>query len=120
MVIGRISVEILLGAVIGGAGTVMGPIIGAFILIPLGEASRVVFEGGGTGVSLTTILMSDAGLGDKLGLYLDYLAAGGGGSLAIVLYGVLLMAVVLGMPGGVLPWLRRRRARRKVLAEARA
>jgi len=111
MVIGRVSVEILLGAVIGGAGTVMGPIVGAFILIPVGEATRVIFEGGGGGTSLTTLIQSDLTFGDKFAAYLDYLAAGGGGGLAIILYGVLLMAVVLGMPGGVLPWLARLRRR---------
>jgi branched-chain amino acid transport system permease protein len=111
MVIGRVSVEILLGAVIGGAGTVMGPIVGAFILIPVGEASRVIFEGGGTGISLTTLIQSDVGLGEKFSGYLMYLASGGGGGLAIMLYGILLMFVVLGMPGGVLPWLTQKRKR---------
>ena len=120
MVVGRVSVEILLGAVIGGAGTVMGPIIGAFILIPLGEATRVIFEGGGTSTSLSTLIAADMPFGDKFMAYLDFLASGGGGGLAIILYGVLLIAVVLGMPGGVLPWLaglRKRHARR---AEAQA
>ncbi len=111
MVVGRISVEILLGTVIGGSGTVMGPIVGAFILIPVGEATRVIFEGGGTGVSLTTLIQSDLGLGQKFASYLEYLAAGGGGGLALVLYGILLMVVVLGMPGGVLPWFARLRKR---------
>jgi branched-chain amino acid transport system permease protein len=120
MVVGRISVEILLGAVIGGAGTVMGPIIGAFILIPVGEATRVIFEGGGTGVSLSTLIASDMSFGDKFSAYLGYLAGGGGGGLAIILYGVLLMAVVLGMPGGVLPWLAGVRQRTRRRAEAGA
>lgn len=111
MVIARVSVEILLGTVIGGSGTVMGPIVGAFILIPIGEATRVIFEGGGTGVSLTTLIQRDMPLDDKFLAYLDYLASGGGGSLALILYGVLLMVVVLGMPGGVLPWLARHRER---------
>jgi branched-chain amino acid transport system permease protein len=118
MVVGRVSIEILLGAVIGGAGTVMGPIIGAFILIPVGEATRVIFEGGGTGVSLANILASDMTLGDKMSAYAEYLAAGGGGGLAIVLYGILLMVVVLGMPGGVLPWLAGIRKRMRRRAEA--
>lgn len=109
MVIGRVSVEILLGTVIGGAGTIMGPIVGAFILIPVGEATRVIFEGGGTGISLTTLIQSDVGLAEKFSGYLAYLAGGGGGGLAVLLYGVLLIAVVLGMPGGVLPWLTRKR-----------
>lgn len=118
MVVGRVSVEILLGAVIGGAGTVMGPIVGAFILIPIGEATRVIFEGGGTGASLTTLIQSDMTFGDKFLAYLDYLAAGGGGGLAVILYGILLIAVVLGMPGGVLPWLSRLRQRRRRRREA--
>ncbi|MBK0401078.1 branched-chain amino acid ABC transporter permease [Limibaculum sp. M0105] len=120
MVVGRVSVEILLGAVIGGAGTVMGPIVGAFILIPVGEATRVIFEGGGTGTSLSTLIAADMSFGDKFVAYLDYLAAGGGGGLAIILYGCLLMVVVLGMPGGVLPWLAGLRARARRRAEASA
>ncbi|MEX2631622.1 MAG: branched-chain amino acid ABC transporter permease [Tistlia sp.] len=120
MVVGRVSVEILLGAVIGGAGTVMGPIVGAFILIPVGEATRVIFEGGGTGVSLSALIASDLPFGEKFLTYLDYLAAGGGGGLAIILYGVLLMAVVLGMPGGVLPWLAGLRKRFGRSADRRA
>jgi branched-chain amino acid transport system permease protein len=108
IVVVTLSVQILLAAVIGGSGTVMGPIIGAFILIPVGEATRVIFEGGGTGVSLTSLLASDLPAGEKFGEYLTYLGQGGGGGLAIILYGVVLMAVVLGMPGGILPWARRR------------
>lgn len=120
MVVGRVSVEILLGAVIGGAGTVMGPIIGAFILIPVGEATRVIFEGGGTGISLANLIGRDMPFADKFLAYLDYLAGGGGGGLALILYGILLMAVVLGMPGGVLPWLAgiRKRLRRRADAAA--
>ncbi|MBV8537054.1 MAG: branched-chain amino acid ABC transporter permease, partial [Alphaproteobacteria bacterium] len=38
--IGR-SIDMLLGAVTGGVGTMMGPIIGAFILTPLAEALTV-------------------------------------------------------------------------------
>lgn len=38
--IGR-SIDMLLGAVTGGVGTLMGPIVGAFILTPLGEALTV-------------------------------------------------------------------------------
>ena len=38
--IGR-SIDMLLGAVTGGVGTLMGPIVGAFILTPMGEALTV-------------------------------------------------------------------------------
>ncbi len=117
IVVGRISIEILLGAVIGGAGTVMGPIVGAFILISVGEATRAIFEGGGTGFSLSSVLASDMSLSDKFSTYLDYLAGGGGGGLAIILYGVLLIVVVLVMPGGVLPWFARIKKRMRRRAE---
>jgi len=36
-----LSVEIIIRPIVGGAGTVMGPILGSFILSPLAEASRV-------------------------------------------------------------------------------
>lgn len=108
LIIVSLSVQILLPAVIGGAGTVMGPIVGAFLLIPAGEATRVIFEGGGTGVSLVNLITQNIPLSDKLTQYLSYLANGGGGGLAVILYGLILIAVCIGMPGGILPWLRRR------------
>lgn len=108
IIIVSLSVQILLPAVVGGAGTVLGPIIGAFILIPAGEATRVIFSGGGTGVSLTALIEENIPLSEKLSQYIDYLASGGGGGLSVVLYGVILVAVCLGMPGGIVPWLRRR------------
>ncbi|MGO4887596.1 branched-chain amino acid ABC transporter permease [Anaerobacillus sp. MEB173] len=38
-----VSVAILLPAIIGGMGTVFGPIVGAFIIIPLGEITSALF-----------------------------------------------------------------------------
>jgi branched-chain amino acid transport system permease protein len=38
------SIEMLLGTTIGGVGTLMGPIVGAFILTPLGEALTVLLQ----------------------------------------------------------------------------
>lgn len=103
-----VSIEIVLRAIIGGAGTVMGPIIGSFIMTPLGEATRIIFEGGGAGISLVNLLQQDIPAGEKFSLYLDYLAAGGGGGHAILLYGAILIIVCIGMPRGVVPWLSRR------------
>lgn len=102
------SIEIVLRAIIGGAGTVMGPILGSFIMTPLGEATRIIFEGGGAGISLVSLLQQDIPAGEKFSQYLDYLAAGGGGGLAILLYGTVLIVVCIGMPRGVVPWLSRR------------
>ncbi len=45
------SVEIILRAIIGGMGTVYGPILGSFILTPLSELTRTLL-GGKTGVHI--------------------------------------------------------------------
>ena len=39
------SIELILGTVVGGVGTLFGPIIGAFILTPLGELLTYMTEG---------------------------------------------------------------------------
>ena len=72
-----LSVEIIIRPIVGGAGTVMGPILGSFILSPLAEASRIYFgQGGWAGAHL-------------------------------IAYGLLLIAVVLFLPQGAYPALRR-------------
>jgi branched-chain amino acid transport system permease protein len=72
-----LSVEITIRPIVGGAGTLLGPILGSFLLTPLAELSRAYFSTGGlTGVHL-------------------------------IVYGVLLIAVVLFLPQGIYPYLRR-------------
>ncbi len=72
-----LSVEIILRPIVGGAGTLLGPILGSFILSPLQELSRVYFaQAGRTGIHL-------------------------------IVYGLLLMGVILFCPQGVYPALRR-------------
>jgi branched-chain amino acid transport system permease protein len=73
-----LSVEIIIRAIVGGAGTVLGPVLGSFILSPLAELSRAYFT-----------------------------AAGFAGA-HLVVYGVLLVAVVLFLPQGAYPYLARR------------
>jgi branched-chain amino acid transport system permease protein len=78
-----LSVEIILRPIVGGPGTLLGPVFGAFILSPLAEASRVYFvKGGWSGTHL-------------------------------VVYGLLLIAVVLFLPRGAYPHLARALARRR-------
>ncbi len=72
-----LSVEIIIRPIIGGAGTLLGPILGSFILTPLGEVSRSYFG--------------------QSGLHGAHL----------IVYGVLLITVVLFMPQGAYPFLRR-------------
>ncbi|ETI69046.1 branched-chain amino acid ABC transporter permease [Neobacillus vireti] len=47
-----ISTELALISIIGGIGTVAGPVIGAIILIPLGESLRALFSGSVQGLHL--------------------------------------------------------------------
>lgn len=68
-----ISVDIAIRSIIGGLGTLAGPVVGAVILTPLSELTRIVFGGRHAGVALMS-------------------------------YGLILMAVVLLAPGGVVGW----------------
>jgi branched-chain amino acid transport system permease protein len=76
--IGR-SIEIILAPIIGGLGTIFGPIVGAFILTPLGEGL----------IALTA----------KFGIDLPGTKA--------VFYGLTLMIIISLRPDGVWPWLKR-------------
>jgi len=72
-----LSVEIIIRPIIGGAGTLLGPILGSFILTPLAELSRQYFG--------------------QSGLHGAHL----------IVYGLLLVSVVLFLPHGAYPYLRR-------------
>lgn len=73
--IGR-SIELILAPIVGGIGTVFGPIVGAFILTPLGEGL----------ITLTT----------KLGFNIP------GAKQSF--YGLALIAIIFARPDGVWPW----------------
>ena len=72
-----LSVEIIIRPIVGGAGTALGPILGSFILSPLAELSR------------------------------HYFATGGTAGVHLIVYGALLVIVVLFLPEGAYPRLRR-------------
>jgi branched-chain amino acid transport system permease protein len=71
------SIELILGPIIGGIGTLFGPIIGAFLLTGLSEIMQDVLAAFGLDVP-----------GAKQ-----------------VFYGVCLLVVVMALPDGVWPWL---------------
>lgn len=48
----HISIMVALFAILGGSGTLFGPILGAAVLVPLSEYSRVAFSGSGRNVDL--------------------------------------------------------------------
>ncbi len=74
------SIELLLGPIIGGIGTLIGPLVGAFLLTSLAEI-------------LDSILVA---------LSIDVPGA------KRVFYGVCLLVVVMVLPDGVWPWLARK------------
>ncbi|TMB33122.1 MAG: branched-chain amino acid ABC transporter permease [Deltaproteobacteria bacterium] len=47
-----LSIQICLVAVLGGVGTVIGPLLGALVLVPLSEATRVLLGGSGRSLDL--------------------------------------------------------------------
>ncbi len=73
------SIEIILGPIVGGIGTLFGPILGAFVLTGLGE-------------TLTGAL-------NALGIDIP--------GAKQVFYGICLLLVILALPDGVWPWLSR-------------
>lgn len=71
------SIELILAPIIGGLGTLAGPIIGAFILTPVGESLIALTEALGIAVP----------------------------GIKQVFYGIVLIVIVCLLPGGVWPWL---------------
>ena len=78
-----LSVDIIIRPVVGGAGTLLGPLVGSLILSPLAEVARI------------------------------YFARPGWTGLHLVVYGLLLIGVVLFLPQGAYPHLRRAWTRRR-------
>jgi branched-chain amino acid transport system permease protein len=74
------SIEMILGPIIGGIGTLFGPILGAFVLTGLAEGLNAAL----------------------VGLGFDLPGA------KQVFYGIFLLLVVIALPDGVWPWLARR------------
>jgi branched-chain amino acid transport system permease protein len=71
------SIELILRPIVGGLGTLFGPVVGSFILTPLSEISRA------------------------------YFAKGGLEGLHLILYGILTILVVLFMPKGIIVYVNR-------------
>ncbi|MCL5045419.1 MAG: branched-chain amino acid ABC transporter permease, partial [Actinobacteria bacterium] len=47
-----LSIQMCLVAILGGVGTVYGPILGSIVLVLLSESTRVFLGGGGKGLDL--------------------------------------------------------------------
>lgn len=98
-----VSIQFMLIAIIGGIGTIGGPVVGALVLVPLSEALRS---------NLITDLLVGAGLVEetsRTGMFLrEHLA-----HAHALIYGLLVIATILFMPEGVLGYVRKLLARRR-------
>jgi branched-chain amino acid transport system permease protein len=74
------SIEMILAPIIGGLGTLFGPIVGAFILTPLGQALIALIE---------------------------HVVGKGVPGANLVFYGLCLMVIIWFAPNGVWPWMKK-------------
>jgi branched-chain amino acid transport system permease protein len=97
-----LSVQIVMICIIGGIGTILGPVIGALVLVPLSEALRS---------NLITDALIKAGIVNEespVGAFLkEHLA-----HAHVLIYGILVVVVILFMPEGVLGFIKKLGARK--------
>ncbi len=96
------SVQIVLICIIGGIGTIFGPVAGSLVLVPLSEAlrSNIIAQG-----LFTAGLVREE---SPLGAFLkDHLA-----HAHVLIYGILVVVVILFMPDGVLGYIMKTASRK--------
>jgi branched-chain amino acid transport system permease protein len=98
-----LSVQIVMICIIGGIGTIFGPMIGAVVLVPFSEALRS---------NAIAQALIDSGLVNEssvVGVFLkDQLS-----HAHVLIYGILLVVVILFMPDGVLGFIRKLIAKKR-------
>ena len=97
------SVQIVLICIIGGIGTILGPVIGSLILVPLSEAlrSNMIAQA----IFKTGLVSENSGVGNFLKENLAHAHA--------LIYGILVVVVILFMPDGVLGYVKKLISKRK-------
>jgi len=103
----ELSVSIVLICIIGGIGTIFGPVVGSLVLVPLAEALRSNLIADGLfalGLSQTS----------RTGLFLKENLA----HAHVLIYGILVVVVILFMPDGVLGFVKKVTRKRAAQAEA--
>jgi branched-chain amino acid transport system permease protein len=93
----RLSIEIILTAIIGGVGTLWGPVIGAVLLVPLAEMLRSNFIGDAL---VKAGLVSET---SGMGLFLKENLA----HAHVLVYGIITVLCILYLPKGILGLFRR-------------
>lgn len=98
-----LSVQIVMICIIGGIGTIFGPVIGAVVLIPFSEALRsnaiaqALIDSG--------LVKEDSAIGSFLKDQLSH--------AHVLIYGILLVVVILYMPDGILGFLKKIGAKKR-------
>ena len=98
-----VSVQIMLICIIGGMGTLWGPVLGSLILVPLSEALRS---------NMVTDLLVKIGIvnaDSKVGIFLKENLS----HAHVLLYGILVVLVILFMPDGLMGFVKKLALRRK-------
>jgi branched-chain amino acid transport system permease protein len=92
-----LSVQIVMIGIIGGIGTIFGPVVGALVLVPLSEAlrSNVITQA----LINSGLIRQDSAVGAFLKENLAH--------AHVLIYGILVVIVILFMPEGVLGFARR-------------
>ena len=92
-----ISVQIVLICIIGGIGTIWGPVVGSLVLVPLSEAlrSNLIAQG----IFKLGLADETSGIGIFLKEHLAHAHA--------LIYGILVVVVILFMPDGVLGYVKK-------------
>lgn len=92
-----ISVQIVLICIIGGIGTIWGPVVGSLVLVPLSEAlrSNLIAQG----IFKIGLASEESGVGIFLKDHLAHAHA--------LIYGILVVVVILFMPDGVLGYVKK-------------
>jgi branched-chain amino acid transport system permease protein len=97
-----VSVQIMLICIIGGMGTLWGPVLGALVLVPMSEALRS---------NMVTELLVKVGMVNaesKVGLFLKENLS----HAHVLLYGILVVLVILFMPDGLMGFVKKLAQRR--------
>ncbi len=92
-----LSVQIVMTCIIGGIGTVLGPMVGAVVLVPFSEALRS---------NMIAQALIDSGLvkeDSPIGTFLKEQLS----HAHVLIYGILLVVVILFMPDGILGFIKK-------------
>jgi len=98
-----VSVQIMLICIIGGMGTLWGPVLGSLILVPLSEGLRSNM------FTEALVKVGAVNADSKIGLFLKENLA----HAHVLLYGILVVLVILFMPDGLMGFVKKMAARWK-------